>query len=626
MGYTRGTAATTRRTKSQAFTGCFLNSIGSPTMMFFRNMKPDRMFQRNMKPDSNHDIDTSLHHDSLGLELEAILPSSPRQPYLTNSGSLLYLRSRPSPPPSLFVFTDEIRTPTMAQSAYYRITGRRGVVRSNSRWNVLVDRSRITCYLASLLGMVILTLSLNLFEGSYVQSIFNMSVTDKAPNTPHKNDGRSIPTSAPSGKRPAVAAIVVPKPYLSVHEHKIASFNSSFSFSNTFTTWLDFDEHDPPPRKHYPVVGDGEAFAAQWCDLTGTRWYPTNESRIKDVSWQQRAPAFLLPGAAYSGTVFLATLLHQHPSILPARSVELQFFHERPFRRYVSASEKTLVRAARERMYARDYSSSILKRNGAVVSFDATPGYLFYSSLLPRRILCVEPWVQLVLVLRNPVDRVLEQYAALQQRGLKQSLEQWIDQEFAIMERVGLIPGPNHTEDPQFSDSKEEDVAWYDYQTASVGGGIGRSLYVIQIRQWIAAFRTAGRNPAEAILIVRTDHVAANPATEYERTLNFLKLPAHPLPQQVPVPIAVTHQTRSVSEETRQRLEYFFQPYNRRLKRLMRQHGISSSAEEDVDHSHPSDPSRPLRNTMTLVGTFLSAVRSLWRQYGFSSVAVADAV
>lgn len=551
-----------------------------------------------MRSSSDDEDDSTLS----GLELEQFVAFSPRRtPSRTNSGSFLHSRSSslnrknnivsptasPRTAPSNF-----FQGRTMARAAYAQLLEQRlrgGDFRMQSP--MFGVRGRISCWLASLLGMILLSISLNLFEVSYLNNIFGDSAKAQlqkagfeAPNTSPGVTGR--PGIATAGSQQITtsptAAPTLPRPFLSVHEHKETILNSNFSSTNTFTTWLDFDDNDPPKRRKHPVVGDEKAFASQWCDLTGTTWYPSNASHTKDTTWQLRAPAFLLPGAAYSGTVYMAAALHQHPSILPARTKELQFFHERPFRRYVSASEKTLVRAARERMFARDYDIATLKKNNTMLSFDATPGYLFYSSLLPRRILCVEPWVKLVLMLRNPVDRVLEHYAASQQRGLKQTLEQWIDQEFALMQKVGLIAAANTTQDPKFFGSKEEDVAWYDYQTASVAGGIGRSMYVVQIRQWIAAFRQVGRDSAEALLIVRTDRVAANPGAEYERVLKFLRLPPHVLQaQKLSMPVTVTHQTRRVSAETRQRLEDFFLPYNRRLKSLMRLYGVSSCAEDD---------------------------------------------
>jgi hypothetical protein len=366
---------------------------------------------------------------------------------------------------------------------------------------------------------------------------------------------------------------------LSVHEHNEALLRNNATkqheihHTNSFTTWLDFDqEKDPKPSKNPPPVSNGTAFANRWCNLRHTTWYPSGD---KD-SWMLRAPKLVLPGAAYSGTVWLASALHQHPHVLPARVKELQFFHERPFRKYVSNSveERTLVHAARQRMYARDYNVAALRANKTMISLDASPGYLFYSSILPRRILCVEPWVKMVVLLRNPVDRVLEQYAVFQQqRGLKLSLESFIQQELKLMEDVGLIQTSNSSSSAEF----KEDSAWYAYQHASVGGAMGRRMYVIQLQQWFQAFRSAGKQPQKDILVVRTERVAADPIAEYNRILQFLDLPPHEL-QRKDLPTTITHQTRPVKEDARQLLEDFFRPYNIRLKKLLRRYNMTTSA------------------------------------------------
>lgn len=539
------------------------------------------------------DIDSLTHSggdNTGGLEMEPIVRTSPRNASRTSSGSLLYARNtRNSPPSSLLPSPVQIcqsRSRTIAQAAYSQLLKRRGgVFRTQSG---ALNRVRISCWLSSMLAMIFISIFLNIFEGPLIRKSFRGSVEGKKehvqPARPADASTKPRPIASLNLDRtrtatPPTKSPKLPTPYLSVHKHneKLSKTNSTPQTNNSFTTWLDFDVLDPPKRAHHLAVQGGDKFVSEWCDLTGTTWYPTNASYSKDTMWQLRAPAFLLPGAAYSGTVYLAEALHHHPSIIPARSKELQFFHERPFRRFVSAlSDKTLVRAARERMYARDYDVPTLRKDASMLSFDASPGYLFFSSHLPVRILCVEPWVKLVILLRNPVDRVLEHFAAVQKRGLKQTLEQWIDQEFALMEKIGLISA-NAT----FFGSEQEDLAWDDYQAASVSGGVGRSVYVIQIRQWVAALRAAGRDPATALLIVRTDRVAANPATEYARVLRFLPLKPHPLPP-LSLPIAVTHQIQPVSAETRQLLEDFFLPYNRRLKRLMRQFGISSSSEDDA--------------------------------------------
>jgi hypothetical protein len=412
------------------------------------------------------------------------------------------------------------------------------------------------------------------------------------------------------------------------------SSNSNSSASLSSWLWDDSWDPDSPHRKQPPpphpsssssstAIGDGAAFVEQWCDITGTTWYPvvpplspappllrnniTTTTHIRSnvrpqqqqpsMMWQLRAPLFFLPGAAYAGTVYMASLLHQHPYILPARTKELQFFHDRPFRNYLrpGTPEQTLVRPARERMYARDYDTAQLKRNTSYISFDATPGYLYYSTVLPRRILCVTPWVKLVILLRHPVDRILEHYAAYRNMGSQRTLDEYVQEEMQLMQKVGLFNAT--TMGDHFYGSEDEDLAWYDYQTASTSGGmIGRSLYVIQIRHWIATFRLAGRDPSQAILIVLTENLVQNPQVEYNRILQFMNLPPHVIPSKklsaippslwLPPPTSRQYNvsnknnndSTTTTTTTRQQLENLFRPYNRQLQLLLQQYGISSSS------------------------------------------------
>lgn len=323
-----------------------------------------------------------------------------------------------------------------------------------------------------------------------------------------------------------------------------------------------------------------QAFVERWCDLQGVDWYPTGTK-----AWQQRGPAFLLPGAKMSGTKQLSAWLLQHEQIVPPparRSTELQFFYERNFRRYVTAQERTKVLAARERMYARDFSVTALKKSEKAMEFDATPGYLFYSSILPRRILCVAPWVKLVVLLRDPVDRVAAHYLEAKRKGLKVSLEEWIEKEFALIDRVGLL---NHTSAAtatgatnSFSGSTEEDVAWYNYHSATLEGALGRGLYEIQLRQWFQALRAVGRDPADSVLIVRAEHLHTSPAEPYRQILKFLGLSTQDKKSNTFRPTLLGAEATStrlpMKEETRQRLTEFYAPYNARLQGLVQSYRV----------------------------------------------------
>ena len=332
--------------------------------------------------------------------------------------------------------------------------------------------------------------------------------------------------------------------------------------------WFEEDNSDPGQSNDAPlapmVANASEIFTQRWCDLEGVDWMPSKTSR-----WQRRAPYFLIPGAKYSGTLELAQQLAAHPSIEPGRSLEPGFFFQHNFARYISSNlDKTKVLAARSRMYARDYplSTAFKERNSKLLSFDATPGYLFYSSTLPRRILCVMPWIRLVIVLRNPVDRVWEHYQGASSRGLTLSLEEWIEKEFVLMKQVGLL---NAT-------SLEENYAWHDYQRLTLEGAIGRSLYDIQLRQWFQALRAVGRDPSSSVYVVRAEDLAANPQREYTAILKFLQVPDAPLQTPNAWDRFKNRQAEreGMSPDTKKRLELFFGPYSKRLNTLLRRYRV----------------------------------------------------
>jgi len=369
------------------------------------------------------------------------------------------------------------------------------------------------------------------------------------------------PTQRPQRTTPPTPTPTTLKPSVSRHTSNAtkpdtAHTNTNFSRSEIIT---------PPP----PMSNTSRTFIDRWCDLQGVDWYPHSESK----EWQRRAPCFLLPGAKYSGTSTLAKYLTQHPQIVPPTFLELKFFYEANFRRYVTTNEKTKVLLARERMYARDYPISQLKNNPNTISFDATPGYLFYSSLLPRRILCVVPWIKLVVLLRNPSDRLYEHYLSAVKKGLKLSFEEWIEKDFALMREVGFLNSTNS----DFWGSKEEDVAWYEYQTSSLEGAVGRSLYEIQLRQWFQGFQHAGQDPALQVLIVHSERLKQRPQREYSRILKFLGMPDYQPKSFQP---SLGHQSKnqtSMHPKTKKRLDDFFRPYNQRLRSLLKAYGLSTA-------------------------------------------------
>ncbi|GKY91248.1 hypothetical protein MPSEU_000098100 [Mayamaea pseudoterrestris] len=427
-------------------------------------------------------------------------------------------------------------------------------------------RNRLKSLFGYLCGLVALVLFVNLVVGTKISGYLGNShihLKNETETASTKN-GRKRITRAPS-KPPTLPPTKLPD------TGKMRSSRGSNLTSNSplnDNPWFEDDALDSQATNDKPltpmVANASAIFTERWCDLHGVDWMPS-----KTNIWQRNVPYFMIPGAKYSGTLELAQELVMHPSIVQGRSLEPAFFFQHNFQRYVSANhDKTKVLAARSRMYARDYplSAALKQPKSKLVSFDATPGYLFYSSTLPRRVLCVMPWVRMVIVLRNPVDRVWEHYQGAKTRGLTLTLEEWVDKEFFLMEQVGLL---NAT-------SKEENYAWHDYQRATLEGAIGRSLYDIQLRQWFQALRAIGRNPSKTVYVVRADDLALNPQKEYSAILKFLQLTDAPLRKPAAWNRFLNNQAEreGMDANTRRRLEMFFTPYSKRLKSVLRRYRV----------------------------------------------------
>lgn len=312
-------------------------------------------------------------------------------------------------------------------------------------------------------------------------------------------------------------------------------------------------------------------FVDRWCDLNGLDWFPKG-----DKSWELRAPAVLMPGARSSGISSLASLLNQHPQVIPPANSPAteQFFSEEPFRKYVRKNQKTTVMQARARLVALNYNKLHFQKDPQSISYYSSPGYLFRSNVLPRRLFCVLPWIKMVVLLREPVERVYQHYLSSKELHLlPHSLEDWIEQDLDLMRDSGLIANKTSATAGKLN-MTDEDVAWYRYQHRSFQGPVGRSLYEIQLRQWFQGLQAIGRDPKDSVLIVRTEELAENPEREYKRILAFLNLNDFKPPSFEAVSALASEKSGEMNEATRTRLETFFKPYNMRLQKLLRSYKI----------------------------------------------------
>lgn len=386
------------------------------------------------------------------------------------------------------------------------------------------------------------------------------------------------------------------------------------------------------PRSDSDLSPIARKFVEAHCDLTHLKdksWYPFGP----EDEWQQRAPYLIVAGVWNAGVNPLANALLKHPQIVAAK--QNGFFLPKQFFRYydIQSSDSNMniknqtaaastgsnfnvkVFAARERMYAQVYRKAmLLEKRGSNdeesttttvkinnnenhdsknehVAIDVSPGLIFYAHKTAHSILCTAPWVKIVVLLRNPIDRLYHQWSySVTHLKLKLSLEDWMAQEMKLLQSVGMIGGGEEADKERpTAEAKlvvSEKEAWEKYQSVrNVAGAIGRSLYVLQLEEWIQAYISAGKNPSEEIIILTTENIEEDPEREYAGLVRFLGLaPLNDISNSDGEIDSVTAglgnalyektDTTPMTEETRNMLRQFFKPYNKRLTELLTSNGF----------------------------------------------------
>ena len=272
--------------------------------------------------------------------------------------------------------------------------------------------------------------------------------------------------------------------------------------------------------------------------------------------WTAHVPAFLIAGAPKAGTTFLAQLLRKHPSVLRPNIKELRYFHELP----LESDGSVLVDEARQYLHQQGgYPISELQHDTTKITYDATPNYLFRSSLVMAPILCTCPWIKIIVIIRDPVQRAFSEYRYRVQRQMTNStMDDLIAEELHVMTLAGLpadIPG-----------SQQETDAWNRYHALTVTGMLGKGMYDIQLRHVLEALQLFQLDVSTHLLVLHSEELPS--FNTYRNIIQFLGLP---LPPKVPHGHRVNEGTIHVemSKWAQEILTEWYEPHQQRLENLL---------------------------------------------------------
>ena len=223
----------------------------------------------------------------------------------------------------------------------------------------------------------------------------------------------------------------------------------------------------------------------------------------RETALKQAWPNFFLVGAAKSGTTSFADYLGQHPCIGFSATKEPNYFlfRDKDLRNMVGPAEPEILFEKLYRWSVTDeaaYSSLFAQTFSSTVRGEASVRYLYYSDV-PRRIIASVPDAKIIMILRNPVDRLwshylmMRHYYKLEPLSLSQALD-------AEPERI--------------------DAGWdFDWHYVAVG------LYAAQVQRYLSTFGS------QNVLIIYYDEFLHFPLETARKAFSFLDVDPHFTPR-----------------------------------------------------------------------------------------------
>jgi hypothetical protein len=244
-------------------------------------------------------------------------------------------------------------------------------------------------------------------------------------------------------------------------------------------------------------------------------------------------PDFILIGAQRSGTTSLFNYLCQHPEIHPAFPKEVHYFSNH-YQKGVN-----WYRSHFPLMINKKINVSFHKRK--FISGEATPYYLSHP-LAAERVNELIPNVQLIVLLRNPVDRAYSHYHHQVKMGTE--LLTFTEAINAENERI-------HGE----ADKIKQDVKYRSYNLQNYSY-LFRGIYLQHLKIWLDFF------DREQLLVLESESLLNNQSQVLKQIYDFLGISNY---QQKNYKIFHHSHYPPMDPDVHKYLSDYFSPYNRQL-------------------------------------------------------------
>lgn len=229
---------------------------------------------------------------------------------------------------------------------------------------------------------------------------------------------------------------------------------------------------------------------------------------------------------------------------------------------------------AHRKFYSNFYDSSALQRHPSLSSGESTPSYMLHYDIVIPRMKALFPWSKLLIMLRNPVDRLYSQYQMiidpvgtpeqLKNRGQSavknKSLVEIIQAEINELQVAGI--NVESTTCEEFAEKMLLQRRELKHGGHSL---VIRGLYCFQVE----AFFNSWPREQLKILSIKDLKGGGGLVDKMNEVHAYLNLPA--IDEVLDDEVKNSRAYEPIEENVKEMLEEFYRPYNERLFRLLGQ-------------------------------------------------------
>lgn len=216
-------------------------------------------------------------------------------------------------------------------------------------------------------------------------------------------------------------------------------------------------------------------------------------------------PAFLIVGAQKAATSSLYTYMIQHPSVVPPKQKEINFFN-------IDANY------LKGNAYYHEQFNKFLNPFKKHVTFDATPEYLYLPEM-PKRIFAYNPKMKLIVVLREPAERAYSAWNMFRKLSNLGTIPSVIEKPYieGIPNNLKTLLFDQHF--PSFEEIVRKEFAYMEKGSKFFEPSfVRRGLYADQLKRFMEYF------PSDQLLILEHREVTDNLIQTLNSILRFVGL------------------------------------------------------------------------------------------------------